>query len=128
MIRQTPIDTIDTDVIDAQQARDLVDQLLTGSMPWSSALLDFRFNDKSQDDWKIQVGQILTTAQRLGFDKALLRRLKRARSAPNAEIHPNDLAHRLLHQELAPAMGIHYLTRTGWDFSRWEPPSKTSRR
>ena len=99
------------------------DEVLGDSTNWFPSLVAYRLASEFQADWKTEVGCWLLLARDQGFLRPLVKRLGRALGdAPNPSvIGPNDSAHRLLLQELAPAMTAYYLTGMGWTFEAWEP-------
>lgn len=101
--------------VDRATALSLVDSLLGEASEWSSPLLRYRLASEFQSDWKEEIGHWLRSAQEHGFLLPLLGRLlKRAkRLSKLAEVDPNDKHHLVVLQELAPAMAVYYLTRTG---------------
>lgn len=110
--------------IPAEAAIALVDECLGASSVWGSTLIKFRLQSESQSDWKIEVGCWLHTAKMLGYLPQILKRLDRAKQsdiAEEMERNPNDGLHRILHQELVPAMTAYFFISTGWEFVSWEP-------
>lgn len=107
----------------ANQALAFVDTQLGSSDVWEPTLVAYRLKSRRQEDWKVEVGCWLLLAQELGFLPDLLNRIQRARKAPLQPhgVRANDVAHRLLLQELAPAMVLHYLAGCGWEFVGWNP-------
>ena len=107
------------------EALAFMDQVLGAPGVWSPSLVEYRLSSDFQADWKLEVGCWLLLARDLGFLDALRVKLGRAlgRAANPSGGGPNDKAHLVLNQELAPAMTIYYLTSLGWRFEAWEPPT-----
>ena len=107
----------------AEQALRFASDVLGEPDAWPSSLIGYRLASEFQADWKLEVGCWLLLAHDLGFLPALRARLRRAAtrvdSAPVGG--PNDKAHLVLNQELAPAMAIYYFVSVGWTFDAWEP-------
>jgi len=89
-----------------------VDEVLGNAAEWAPSLIDYRLTSPFQGYWKLEVGGWLLLARELGFLPALLNRLQRAfKEAHDPKVKgANDSAHRILQQELAPAMAVHYFT------------------
>jgi len=106
-----------------EQALAFADSVLGPSQAWGPSLIEYRLQSEFQEDWKTEVGCWLLAAERHGFLVALRKRLERAskESARPTISGPNDTAHRTLQSELAAAMVVYYLGRTGWHFVEWEP-------
>ena len=100
-----------------------VDKVLGDASRWRPSLVAYRLGCEFQSDWKTEVGCWLLLARDLHVLDPLLKRISRAlKHAPNPAVRgPNDSAHRLLVQELTPAMVTYYLTGMGWKFEEWEP-------
>lgn len=112
--------------VDDNAARAFVDDVFGSSDEWQPLLIKYRLAAAEQADWKAEVGHWLRTADRLGFlENVLKRALDRAKSPPPEVVRPvldaNDPHHRVLAQELAPAMATHYFVGTGWAFDAWDP-------
>jgi hypothetical protein len=90
---------------------------------WSSSLIGYRLGSGFQADWKLEVGCWLLQARDLGFLPALRAKIRRAatRLGSRPVGGPNDKAHLVLNQELAPAMAIYYFVSLGWKYEAWEP-------
>lgn len=109
-----------------EEALAFVDLTLGPSSSWGSALVGYRFASDFQADWKAQIGHWLLQARDQGYLTELVTRTVARANHPNcasATRDPNDTGHLILVQELAPAMVGYYLSRTGWSFHAWEPPS-----
>ncbi|MEO8184563.1 MAG: hypothetical protein ABI895_37615 [Deltaproteobacteria bacterium] len=100
-----------------------VDELLGAAERWEPSLIAYRLRSAFQADWKTEVGCWLRFAKTHGFLAQLMHRLQRAlhEAAAPEVTGANDKAHRILMQELTPAMTAYYFTRSGWDFVEWEP-------
>jgi hypothetical protein len=99
--------------------------LLGAAKEWRSPLIRYRLASGWQADWKEEVGHWLDTAERHGFlDPLRYRIVTRAKQDLDTgpDVDPNDALHKVLLAELAEAMVTHYLTGTGWLFSRWQEP------
>lgn len=109
--------------ISSEHAIALVNQEFGLADEWESPIISYRLSSNFQADWKEEIGHWLHTAKILGFAKPLLNRIiKQAkRGTRSIDVDPNDRRHQKLLQELAPAMVVHYLCRTGWQFTEWEP-------
>jgi hypothetical protein len=105
------------------EALAFVDSVLGPPESWSPSLIAYRLSSDFQADWKCEVGNWLLLARDCGFLSRLVHRTGRARhEASNPAVTgPNDSAHRILAQELAPAMVAHYFLGQGWRFVDWEP-------
>jgi hypothetical protein len=105
------------------EALSFADEVLGGASAWSPSLVAYRLSSDFQRDWKIEVGSWLLRARDLGFLQKLKNRLTRAanESYKPSVVGPNDSAHVILNQELAPAMVAYYFTAIGWSFKTWEP-------
>lgn len=108
----------------AHEALALVDRLLGPGEDWPSPLIAYRLTDDFQADWKVELGQWLRAAEEFGFVDRVLHEIahhaKRASKKATTEIDANDPRHLKLHQQLAAARVVHYLTATGWSFSGYE--------
>ncbi len=106
-----------------EEALSFANEHLGNSKFWQPSLVAYRLGSDFQDDWKVEVGFWLLAANQFGFLTALIQRITRARkeSLAPAVTGPNDSAHRILLQELAPAMTVYYFARCGWTFVNWEP-------
>lgn len=97
-----------------------MDQQLGGPGDWPSPLIAYRLASDFQEDWKVEVGQWLKAAEQYGFLDRVLHDIghgaKRRSKKHNGAIDPNDPKHLKLHQHLATARLVHYLTATGWGF------------
>ncbi|HET6284268.1 MAG TPA: hypothetical protein VFH73_25150 [Polyangia bacterium] len=107
----------------AEEALSFATEILGEPSAWSSSIVGYRLASEFQADWKLEVGCWLLLARDLGFLPALRAKIRRATtrigSAPVGG--PNDKAHLVLNQELAPAMVIYYFVSLGWTFDGWEP-------
>lgn len=125
---EMPISANADDLRDCTEAEALaaVDELLGVADRWKPSLIAYRLRASFQEDWKTEVGCWLRFARTHGFLEQLMARLKRAfnEAAAPAVTGANDTAHRILMQELTPAMTAYYLTRSGWSFIQWEPPTR----
>lgn len=112
----------DLNRISDAEALSLVDETLGRAWP-SSDLLEYRFKEQFQEDWKGQIGQVLGTARRFKFLEKMVRPLlgERARRRRSEGIDPNDRTHLKLHHYFAAGIFCHYFTGTGWNFGAWEP-------
>jgi hypothetical protein len=110
--------------IPVEEALDLVDRLLGPPGEWPSPLIAYRLTSDFQADWKAEVGQWLRAAEQFGFLERVMHEIRshaKGRSkGQTGEIDPNDRQHLKLHQHLAAARIIHYLTATGWGFRGYE--------
>lgn len=104
-------------------ALSFADEILGPPSTWSPSLIEYRLSSDSQAAWKVEVGNWLLLARDQGFLPRLLSRAARARhEASNPSVTgPNDSAHRILAQELAPVMAAYYFVGLGWRFVEWEP-------
>lgn len=93
---------------------------------WVSPVVRYRMRSSWQRDWRIEVGQWLTLADRLGYLAAIQRLLNGAKKAVTQPTETSDVGHLVLATMLAPAMVAHYFTSTGWTFEAWEPPRPRS--
>lgn len=121
--RPTPVSQLHE--ITDSDASALVDLLLGRANEQSSGLLKYRFGADFQRDWKAELGHWLHTAESFGFIEPLwARAVGRLTGGGDAQIDvdPNDRMQRMLLQDLAPAMFVHYLAGLGWRFEAWEPP------
>ena len=102
--------------IDRAAALATVDAHLGAADEWKSPLIRYRFSSNFHSDFKEEIGHWLHTAERFGFQGALVERLaKRAkRESRSVAVDPNDRRHTELLVELAAAIFAHYLCGTGW--------------
>jgi hypothetical protein len=101
-----------------------VDRLLGDPHVWEPSLIGYRFREPFQADWKAEVGRWLLHAEQLGFVQPLVTLIQKRvlREAADPKVKgANDSAHLYLGQELAAAMTVYCLTRSGWTFVEWEP-------
>lgn len=100
----------------------LVDRHFGDASEWPSPIIQYRLSSDFQADWKEEVGHWLHTADRHGFLQPLLNKvLKRTKRGTRSTcVDPNDRRHNELHQEMAQAMAVHYLSGIGWRFVKWE--------
>jgi hypothetical protein len=105
------------------EALQYVDTVLGPPDSWPSALISYRLTSDFQAPWKAEVGQWLRAAADFGFlDRVRHELEKQARRPSKGDgVDPNDDRHLKLHQHLAAARTVHYLTRTGWAFDAFEP-------
>ena len=96
------------------------DSLLGFGEEWKSELMQYRTTSDFQADWKIEVGNCLERARRLGFLPDILRDVQPERGVPGTR-DAGDVVHRNVTQRLAQAAACHYFAGTGWGFGRWEP-------
>lgn len=117
------VDVTDIHRLPPDEARALVDEKLGPSETWPSPLINYRLAAEWQDDWKVEVGQWLRSAEENGFLPEVLHQLRaQAQKSSNFPARdPNDNRHLKLHQHLAPAVVTHYLTALGWAFAAYEP-------
>lgn len=117
----------------AADACAFVDKVLGTSSAWPSPLMAYRLSADFQADWKCEVGRWLLFADAAGFLPDLLKGIDRARQAPLAppsvagNPDPNDDAHAILHQEIAPAEVAYYLSANGWSFVSIPAPTPEAR-
>jgi hypothetical protein len=117
------VDATELRACSAAEALAFADRVLGDADSWGPSMIAYRLQSSFQADWKVEVGAWLMLAKRLGFLTRLLNRLGRAfEAAGDPELTgANDSAHRILLQELAPAMTTHYFVASGWGFVEWEP-------
>lgn len=108
-------------------AEALVDEAFGPAASWPSELIQYRLTSDFQALWKQEVGQWLAAARDYGFfDKTMKvvnthkRKTKKQHQGATG-IDPNDARHLGIHQALAIATTVHYLTGTGWEFLAFEP-------
>ena len=113
--------------VPAHEALAFAEDSLGPPSSWPSPLVAYRLGSDFQADWKTEVGQWLKTAQRFGFLARVLhdvdQQARRRSRKHTADVDPNDPSHLKLHQHLAAARVVHYLTATGWGFVEYEPES-----
>jgi hypothetical protein len=106
----------------AADACAFVDKVLGKPSAWQSPLMAYRLSAGFQADWKCEVGRWLLFADSAGFLPELVKGIDRARQLPSSprfgpgQRDPNDDAHAILHQEIAPAEVAYYLSTSGWSF------------
>lgn len=103
---------------------DVVDRILGAPEMWEPSLIGYRFREPFQADWKAEVGRWLLLAEQLGFIDPLVKLIRKRvlKEAARPKVTgANDSAHLYLGQELAAAMTVYYLARSGWVFVEWEP-------
>jgi hypothetical protein len=103
------------------EALAVFDEIVGTAADWGSRLVRRTMGSDFERDRVIEAGHWMLMAKRLGFAEGIRKRLKGARKLVTIEIDPNDQAHTTLHQELAPAMAVHYFTGIGWSYIEWEP-------
>lgn len=108
----------------------LVDRVLGEPDEWQSALVRYRLTSEFQADWKVEFGQWLGAAEQFGFlEKVrheIMHQAQRKLRNPPLERDGNDPAHLKLHQHMAAARIVHYLTATGWTFDGYETDTGAS--
>lgn len=123
---EAPSPALDVDAlarIPKADALQYVDAILGTPERWPSALISYRLTSDFQAPWKAEMGQWLRAAADFGFLDQVLHQLETQARRPSKTkgIDPNDERHLKLHQHLAAARIVHYLTRTGWAFDAFEP-------
>lgn len=101
----------------------LVESRLGPPDAWPSPLIAYRMGSDFQSSWKVELGQWLKVAEDYGFLDRVLHdiRTQAQRPSKSATVHANDERHLKLHQHVAVARIVHYLTALGWDFEAYEP-------
>jgi hypothetical protein len=105
--------------VSPEEALAFVDNLLGPADTWPSPLLAYRLKAAFQADWKVELGQWLKAAEQHAFlDRVvkLIEREKRPVKGQTDKLDPHDRRHLKLHQAVATARIVHYLTATGWGF------------
>lgn len=120
------IDVTRLHLVAPEEAMRSFDTLLGSGAAWSSPLMQYRTVSDFQAVWKVEVGNWLELARRLGFLDSLLRNILPQQSAPG-ERAAGDTVHRNVTQQLAQAQATHYFAGTGWGFHAWEPAVSDSR-
>lgn len=120
------IDVTRLHLVTPEEAMRIFDTLLGSGAAWSSPLMQYRTTSDFQADWKVEVGNWLERARRLGFLEQLLRNIVPHQLAPG-ERAAGDAVHRNVTQQVAQAQATHYFVGTGWEFHAWEPAVSESR-
>jgi len=113
------------------QACAFVETVMGTATSWSSPLVSYRLAADFQADWKCEIGRWLLFAKQAGFLSRIQGGISRARkmrsvALPDGAPDPNDRAHEILHQELAPAEVAYYLTANGWSFVSVPPANNNT--
>jgi hypothetical protein len=122
---ETQIDKVAIDVaklhlVKPEEATRIFDTLIGSGTVWNSPLMQYRTTSDFQAGWKVEVGNWLERARRLGFLDYILRNIVPHQLAPG-ERAAGDAVHRNVTQQLAQAQATHYFVGTGWTFQAWEP-------
>lgn len=114
------IDVTRLHLVTPEEAIRIFDSLLGSGAAWCSPLMQYRTTSDFQADWKVEFGNWLERARRLGFLDHLLRNIVPQQLAPG-EREAGDAVHRNVTQQIAQAQATHYFVGTGWGFHAWEP-------
>ncbi len=110
-----------------EEAIRIFDETVGTGGTWASPLMQYRTTADFQQDWKIEVGNWLERASRLGYLDRIRRNVLPQQQAAG-ERAAGDAVHRNVTQQLAQAMAAHYFVGTGWAFGAWEPTVAENRR
>jgi hypothetical protein len=114
------IDAAALHLLRPQDAIRVFDAELGSGTAWSSPLMQYRTTAGFQEDWKIEVGNWIERARRLGYVAELRRNIVPHQQAAG-DRSAGDAVHRNVTQQLAQAQLVHYFVGTGWGFQAWEP-------
>ncbi len=119
-VEKVAIDVTKLHLVTPEDATRIFDTLIGSGTAWSSPLMQYRTTSVFQADWKVEIGNWLERARRLGFLDHVLGNIIPHQLAPGARA-AGDAVHRNVTQQLAQAQATHYFVGTGWAFHAWEP-------
>src|SRR5882724_8779843 len=114
------IDAAALHLVTPAKAMQIFDSAIGSGTAWDSLLMQYRTTSSFQADWKVEVGNWLERARRLGFLDHVLRNVVPHQQA-RGERAGGDAVHQNVTRQLAQAQAVHYFVGTGWTFHAWEP-------
>jgi hypothetical protein len=117
---KVPIDAAALHLVAPEEAIRVFDAEIGSGAAWKSPLMQYRTTSGFQVDWKVEVGNWLERARRLGFLDHVRRTIVPRQQAAGDRA-AGDAVHQNVTQQLAQAQALHYFVGTGWTFHAWEP-------